>query len=237
MEITRFAVSRTSYKTGARFDAGDAEVAVLHVVARGTVVGAGSLHAGCAMLIPAGTRLPMFAATNADCLRIEIPAALVAPDGVVVETTARAWAVSLAEELTAREPGWPLVVDGLILVGLGRLERIRMLSAARPPWLDAVTDLARQQQTLAAIAARVSRHPSHVAREFRRHQGVSVGEYARRCRLELAAAALRDGAAIAAVALDAGFCDQSHFTNAFHRVFGITPADYRNRSAAPSTSS
>src|SRR5436305_2050980 len=132
MEITRFAVSRTSYKTGARFDAGDAEVAVLHVVARGTVIGAGSLHAGCAMLVPAGTRLPMFAATNADCLRIDVPAALAAPDDVVVETTARAWAVSLAEELAARQPGWPPVVAGLVVGGAGRLDRIRHLPAPGP---------------------------------------------------------------------------------------------------------
>jgi AraC-like DNA-binding protein len=32
------------------------------------------------------------------------------------------------------------------------------------------------------------------------------------------------------VALAAGFCDQSHFTNAFRRLFGVTPAEYRRAS-------
>ncbi|MGH7559893.1 MAG: helix-turn-helix domain-containing protein [Gemmatimonadales bacterium] len=31
------------------------------------------------------------------------------------------------------------------------------------------------------------------------------------------------------IALRAGFYDQSHFTNVFHRTLGVTPAAYRAR--------
>jgi AraC family transcriptional regulator len=146
----------------------------------------------------------------------------------VAEPTARAWAIGLIQELGSCDPGWELAVEGWILVGLGRLQRLHARRAMRPRWLDDAIDLARRKESLPTIAERIGRHPSHVAREFRRHQGVSVGEYVRRCRLEVAATSLRkSGDPIAAVALAAGFCDQSHFTKAFHRVFGVTPAEYR----------
>ena len=76
--------------------------------------------------------------------------------------------------------------------------------------------------------AAVGRHPTHVARVFRREYGLSVGEYARSLRLEWAASRLAlDDAPLAQVALEAGFADQSHFTRAFRRHAGVTPGRYR----------
>ena len=146
----------------------------------------------------------------------------------VTDHTARAWSLNLLRELERRDPEWELMVEGLVLQGLAWLARLARIAHERPPWLDRVVDLARRQQPLGAIASIVGRHASHVAREFRRHEGVSVGEFSRRCRLELAAATLKTGSgSIADVAFAAGFCDQSHFTNAFRRVFGVTPAAWR----------
>jgi AraC family transcriptional regulator len=72
-----------------------------------------------------------------------------------------------------------------------------------------------------------------VAREFRRHFGITVGDYARQRRLEEAAAELRlSGRSIVEIALRSGFYDQSHFTNAFRRAFRVTPAEYRRRTGA-----
>jgi AraC-like DNA-binding protein len=52
----------------------------------------------------------------------------------------------------------------------------------------------------------------------------------RRLRLEHAKNALATSErAIADIALEAGFYDQSHFTAAFRRQFGMTPAEYRTR--------
>jgi AraC family transcriptional regulator len=195
--------------------------ATLEIVVDGTLIdGDYTLRHGCAIYRPAGARRTI-RAKNAESLLIVVSGG---PSITVAETTARAWAISLIQELQTRDPGWELIVDGLILVGLGRLTRVAELAAHRPAWLDDAVDLARAQQPLVAIARRIGRHPSHVAREFHRHEGVTVGEFARRCRLELAARALREGErSIGEVALDAGFCDQSHFTNAFRRVFGVTP--------------
>ncbi|TML09662.1 MAG: helix-turn-helix transcriptional regulator [Actinobacteria bacterium] len=32
---------------------------------------------------------------------------------------------------------------------------------------------------------------------------------------------------LAVLAVEAGFCDQSHFTRAFRRLYGVTPARFR----------
>ena len=210
---------------------------ILEIVVTGTVVETVlgkcyQLKPGMALFKPAMLPRKIVCVDDAQCLLIQVPSSL-APDGVVAERTGRAWAFNLVRECERREPGWELVVEGLTLQGLGHLRRERSLSSSRPGWLDTVVNLARQYRPLAEIASIVGKHPSHLAREFRRHEGVSVGEYARRARLELAAMALRrTDDAIASVALAARFCDQSHFTNAFRRVFGVTPAEYRRSGAS-----
>jgi AraC-like DNA-binding protein len=207
-----------------------AGVATLEIVLAGartvdTQQGQYELKTGVAMFKPAETHSSSVG--ESDSLVVEIPASL-ALAGEVADHTARAWALNLSRELVTRRPGWERIVAGSTIEGLGHLERLAWESRSRPRWLDQAVDLAKSGRTLAEIASRLAKHPSHVAREFRRHEGVSVGEYARRCRLELASIRLRTTTeSIAELAVSAGFCDQSHFTNAFHRLFGVTPAKYR----------
>jgi AraC family transcriptional regulator len=85
-----------------------------------------------------------------------------------------------------------------------------------------------QPVRLAELAREVSVHPAHLARAFRQQFGTSVGGYVRRLRLDWAAAELeRSETALAAIALAAGFADQSHFTRSFRRYTGFTPGAYR----------
>jgi len=189
------------------------------------------LQTGSALFLPAGRACRARAAADTEWYRFDIVDRPTSE--LMADTTGRAWALNLLREIECREPGWGLLVQGLVLEGLGWLVRRHALTTARPEWLDDAVALARRQQPLAELAATIHRHPSHVAREFRRHEGVSVGEFARRCRLELAAVELERGdRPIGDVALTAGFCDQSHFTNAFRRVFGLTPRAYRNARVA-----
>lgn len=219
--------------------AGATTGAILHVVVRGTVEitirsRRYELWRGCAAFVPAGSRVRPSFGSDAEGLEVEIPSGILSLEEPVVEATSRSWAETLIQEEKVREPGWELAAQGLVLVGLARLQRLHDFASERPRWLDDALRLARQQQSLQRIAAEVERHPSHLAREFRRHEGVSIGEYARRCRLELAARALATSeATLAQVAIDAGFCDQSHFTRAFQRIFGSTPAEYRRSIAGP----
>jgi AraC family transcriptional regulator len=63
---------------------------------------------------------------------------------------------------------------------------------------------------------------------FRQQYGCTVGDYVRKLRLDFASRQLAtSSASLAAIALAAGFADQSHFTKAFRRASGMTPAEWR----------
>lgn len=81
--------------------------------------------------------------------------------------------------------------------------------------------------TLADLAQFVDVHPGHLARAFRLHYGVTVGERIRALRVEYARQRLASAAPLHEIARDAGFADQSHFTRTFRRETGLTPARYR----------
>ena len=78
------------------------------------------------------------------------------------------------------------------------------------------------------IARELDVHPVHLARRFRRHFDTTPGDYLRRCRLDRARSLLRRSqASLADIASATGFTDQSHFTNAFRKTFGISPGAFR----------
>lgn len=59
---------------------------------------------------------------------------------------------------------------------------------------------------------------------------ISPSKFINRIRVQTAAKLLLSGdAAIAEIALQCGFCDQSYFTRQFSNFFGLTPKKYRDR--------
>ena len=76
-------------------------------------------------------------------------------------------------------------------------------------------------------------HPVHLAREFRRFQRCTIGEYIRQLRIERACRQLHaSDEPLATIASAVGFSDQSHFSRTFKRLIGMTPAGYRATFAA-----
>jgi AraC-like DNA-binding protein len=68
-----------------------------------------------------------------------------------------------------------------------------------------------------------------LARAFRKHHGCTVGEYVRQLRVERAMERLaRSDDSLAAIALDVGFADFSHFARVFKRQTGTTPGRFRH---------
>lgn len=65
-----------------------------------------------------------------------------------------------------------------------------------------------------------------LARHFRRMLGTSPYRYHQMRRLWRARQDLVQGASIAAVALDHGFADQSHFTRQFKAAYGLPPGEW-----------
>ena len=146
-----------------------------------------------------------------------------------------ALAVRIAREVEAPDGASPLTVEGLVLELFALLARRASADAEldRPPkWLErareCVHDRFADRFSVADVAAEVRVHPAHLAREFRRCYGTPIGEYARRLRLDAAAARLATtDETLAAIAYGSGFAHQSHFTRAFKRHTGLTPARYR----------
>lgn len=146
-----------------------------------------------------------------------------------------AWRI--ARELRATDVAAPLAVEGcaLELLASATRETAAERPRSRPPrWLREAEELLRARLDthvgLAELAEAVGVRPTHLARTFRTHFGLSVGEYGRRLRLARAAAELaRSDLPLATIAAEAGFADQSHFTRAFKQHVGTTPARYREQ--------
>jgi AraC family transcriptional regulator len=143
---------------------------------------------------------------------------------------------ALLAEMPADDTAADLVREGLALTTTTlALQRRPLAERGSPGWLRTVVerlaDPTAAAPTLSELARAVDRDPVHLAETFRRTYGQSVGVTLRRLRLERARGALarEPDLALADVALQAGFADQSHFTRHFRRLFGVTPGQYRRR--------
>jgi AraC family transcriptional regulator len=149
----------------------------------------------------------------------------------------------VSRELIVADDVSSLVVEGLLLEMIGAASR--PVTCKHPPsWLanarDFIHEHAAERVTLHDIAGAASVHAASIVRAFRAHLSCSPGEYVRRVRIENAKGELTStDRPVGDIALDAGFYDQSHFTNAFRRATGMTPREWRSafrRSVTPSGS-
>ena len=140
----------------------------------------------------------------------------------------------LLDEVTRRDGDSALAIEGLtwelLHAALGRREF--PAERARPRWLrdvgDRIDGSLADPPTLGGLAREAGVHPVHFAVVFRRFHGCSLGEYARRRRLDAARSRVGDpDVPLSQIALELGFADQSHFTRTFKRFTGMTPGQYR----------
>jgi AraC family transcriptional regulator len=101
------------------------------------------------------------------------------------------------------------------------------------PWLLRVRDYIEghcmSAVRLDELSGVARRHPAHLSSEFRRFFGKTISQFIRERRVLRAAELLRSGSgSVSEVAMICGFYDQSHFTHAFRRMMGRTPAQYRS---------
>jgi AraC family transcriptional regulator len=99
------------------------------------------------------------------------------------------------------------------------------------PWLRMAEELIRARFTeavgLNSMAKEIGVCPVHLAREFRRHYGCTVGQRIRQLRVEHALnLILHSGRPLSEIALSAGFADQSHFSRTFRKQTGMTPSQF-----------
>jgi AraC family transcriptional regulator len=145
-----------------------------------------------------------------------------------------ALALRLYQEFREMDEVAPLMIESLALEIIAAASRQQMSPAEHKPsrWLEQARELVRATFTghvsLSVVAAEVGVHPVYLASQFRKHYRCTVGEYVRRLRIEAACRELSGvDTPLCEIAPSVGFYDQSHFTNAFKRHTGMTPAQYR----------
>lgn len=133
----------------------------------------------------------------------------------------------------------PMVIEGITLELLAEISRARArLDAKSPRWLEQAREMLHAQfaekLTIGAIANAVKRHPIHLASQFRRSCGCTIGHYLRRLRIEAARRRMVESdTPLTQIAADCGFADQSHLTRVFKAHLGITPSEYRQNYRSP----
>jgi len=140
----------------------------------------------------------------------------------------------LLQEFRIADSCTPLAAEGLMLEMLAHVGRADRRETQQPKWLELVRDAIHEECdsriSLTKLALNADVHPVHLARTFRKVYGCTVGEYARRVRIEKACGDLVSGSmSLAQIAATNGFCDQSHFARVFKRIKCMTPHEYRNR--------
>lgn len=81
---------------------------------------------------------------------------------------------------------------------------------------------------LGELARRAGLSPFHLAREFRRAEGVTIHKYQEQLRMGEALARIIEGeTSFTRLAFDLGYSGHSHFTSVFRRTYGIAPRHAR----------
>lgn len=147
----------------------------------------------------------------------------------------------LLQELAYEDDFTGVACHGLMLevvAALGRANRPAVAPGRPPAWLRAawehISENALRPLTLKEIAQAAGRHEIHLAREFGRHYGMTVGARLRRLRTEHAARLLESsGATLTDIALESGFSSHAHLCREFKAQLGVTPSQYRRSVRTP----
>jgi AraC-like DNA-binding protein len=83
--------------------------------------------------------------------------------------------------------------------------------------------------SLEELSAHVGLSAFHLSRVFKSETGLPPHKYLTQIRLNRARDLLAGGLAIAEVAYQVGFADQSHLSKWFKRVYGVSPAQYAQK--------
>jgi AraC family transcriptional regulator len=137
----------------------------------------------------------------------------------------------------AGSPAEGLAVESLLAEMLAQVAHMRRERARHPPaWLRRIMEKLAveyaERLTLDELSREAGVHPVHLSRVFRKCVGEGIGEHVHRLRIRAACERmLTPEISIAEISLAAGYADQSHFTRAFRRATGMTPAAFRGELA------
>ena len=91
-------------------------------------------------------------------------------------------------------------------------------------------NIANTEFNVEALSEEVGVSRAQLHRKMKEITGISTGEFIRNIRLEQAARLIKEGDInITQVAYSVGFNNQTHFSTAFKKHFGVTPSEYAEK--------
>lgn len=160
--------------------------------------------------------------------------------GHVRGATTSMLATRINKEMRVMDTASVLAIEGLTLELIADLSR--QLQSSRenklPRWLARAKEMLHERcaETISLddVAKEVDIHPVHLARQFRKFYGCTLGEYLRELRIQSACRKLSTSdMALVDIALAAGFSHQAHFSRLFKRYTGMTPTEFRSLHRIP----
>jgi AraC family transcriptional regulator len=168
-------------------------------------------------------------------LRANEPGSLFADPNDLRGITGLSIARRICHEMKHSDDVTPLQIEALVLELLVECTRSRKpIPCHTAKCVQRAEEFIRANRTdplsLKSVADAARVHPSYLSRVFRKHQGMTVGQFIRWLRVKEAQRILSSSATpLAAIASECGFADQSHLFRVFRAVVGITPAEYRRQ--------
>ncbi|MGB9179127.1 MAG: AraC family transcriptional regulator [Pyrinomonadaceae bacterium] len=156
-------------------------------------------------------------------------------DAAAPDLASRSWlAAKLYREFTEMDRLSALALEGMaleLIVGTLR-SRDSLRERRSPKWLNRAREILEASfshpPSLDELAGAVGVHPVHLAREFRRFERCTTGEYIRKLRVDYARERIsQSDEPLVEIALSSGFADHTHFSRSFKRVTGMTPTEFR----------
>lgn len=176
------------------------------------------------------------------CLNVELPASWELDRGDLAAAfgqRAQRREIGLAglarrvlRELARGDAASGLAMQGLALELAAEWSRAELAPRNDRAWLAEAVRILRAEFRAGLefrdVACRVGVHPVRLSREFRRAQGLTMTEFVLRLRVDHASRLLTTTTLpLAAIAVEAGFADQSHMAKTFRRYTGTTCARFR----------
>lgn len=82
--------------------------------------------------------------------------------------------------------------------------------------------------SLSKLSNEFSLHPNYIVRKFKSITGYKLSDYLNKIRIEMSLAKMIETEdSLTKIALEAGFCDQSHFNRNFKKHFPTSPKNFR----------
>lgn len=138
----------------------------------------------------------------------------------------RSKALEVAAHLFFRPPGGELLCTRTQRLARERVEKAQLILRERMQYPPSLEELAQM----------VNCSPFYLSRQFTQAGGMTMQQFLRQVRLERAAELLKTGRCnVTEAALEVGYNSLSHFSSAFHEMFGCCPGLYPLKTPAQKT--